>query len=211
MVSGEGKMTISNYLKAAFFTGACLISSSSFAYLLTDGITEVGEVDQILSSTYLDNSSDAAEAALLGIEEDQLFKIEEDALDLQAVDCSPAGVSDCDDSVIAQFLGDGVVGDLFVVKVGNLAGGKPNPSVPNTFVVENSALGEWAVVSLIDLIGEDLFDKMLGDSTLEALLADGENFKISHYAAAVPEPSTMLLMVTGLLGLGFASKKKKQA
>ena len=64
-------------------------------------------------------------------------------MDLQMVDC-PDGDTDCDISVVAQYLGDDVTGGLFVVKIGNLSNEKPDPSVPNTFIYDNNNLQDWA-------------------------------------------------------------------
>ena len=177
-----------------------LISSSSWA-LMINGTTNVGNIDAIIDSKSLGNSSVAQEEAwvesVLGI--DVAFEYKNDGtFSWVAVDNQPTvyvekknGKKELIDTIFAQALSTDP--DYFLVKLG---GG--NFSGDTHVLYNNAASLSYAVIDLVAL-GQG--------ATIDIA-------RISHIAefdgTSVPAPAPLALLSLGLLGM-VASRRKNKA
>jgi hypothetical protein len=160
------------------------MSSNTWAVLIID----VGSLDTFIASTgSLINSSSAVEEAWVETE------LGIDINYTQLEDTASGGANwelVTDDGIgdsYAFFFGDSSTISHYIVKTGTLEGQNEN-----WFLFENNASLDWAYIELqtdgysIDNIG-----------------------KISHVGTLdVPEPSTLILLSLGLLGLRFGRRKR---
>jgi hypothetical protein len=105
----------------------------------------------------------------------------------------------------------------------NFNGGSPNYGIWNTppdnfgsfsLVLQGSDLGSLTTASFLSLLS-DLDDKK-GDpqyfiARYQAVGPDGEGSDVAIPNGVVPEPSTFVLLATGIAGVAFLSRRKKSA
>lgn len=180
-------------MKRSRFTGmvlSVLLAFASSGWALT--LADVGTVDEKIAQTYLANSSDANELAwvrsILGEDTYMNTKYDVTGSDWQMV-------TDADNTYALNLQSDPPA-THFLVKIG--IGGNDSTDQDTHFLFENKASYEWAVVALVDLG--------------YAVSIKGVD-RISHIDefGAVPEPGTILLLGSGLLGLGLYGRKRAKA
>jgi hypothetical protein len=170
------------------------VSGSAAAYLYVEfggTLTDVGSIDNLVDTDTLKNSNEAVELQFIndyvekqggiGYTDDQYWKM----------DYEPTwfSVSDTDGEYTNvhafQLLHDP---DYYLIKTGN--------ADYSHWLFENSGELRWAVINFDD----------------EELQSIGNTGKISHWGedgvAPVPEPATMLLFGTGLIGLAGIGRRK---
>lgn len=154
-------------------------SANSWAYMV--GATDVGDVDSILFTTSLSNSSEAAEEAwvesVLGFDVNFDYK-NDGAFSWNLVD----GETDIFEQALS------FDPEYYLVKLGN-----GSFSGDTHVLYDNAASLSFAVIGLTAL-GQGV--------TIDIT-------RVSHIAEySIPEPGTLALFGMGLLGLAFASRKK---
>ena len=168
----------------------------SYAYSIGtgDSLTDVGEVDKFIRSAKLENSGEDQErlwvTKILGFEVFFLSKLNFDERDL---DSWVSVKSDNDKNIYAFSTPE--MPEYFLIKTGN--NNKDNSGVDLThFLFKNNVGFDWAVVDLTQF-GDDYTIKNIG--------------KLSHLTkfevVSMPEPSALLLLGAGLLGLGFVARR----
>ena len=144
-------------------------------------MTDVGSVDTLIFADYLGDSGNATEIKF--IEDNSTFVVPYYA----QFDTVEGDWKNVEGTIWAYDFGK-LGTDLFVIKTGNL---KLNPEL-NTFLYKNVASRQYAVIGFAD------FGTAMNAG------------KISYIGAPVPEPSTVLLLCIGLLGLGWYGRKRKK-
>jgi len=161
------------------------MSSNSWAVLIFDA----GTKDVLLASTTLSNSSYADEEAW--IESFLNFDIIYTKLDAATGESGLwEAVTDGNAGDFAFDFGSGLDIDYFLVKTGT-----PTGIEATHFLFDNLSSFQWAYVNLSDFGTIDLNNIGV----------------ISHVGTStgtVPEPSTIVLLSLGLLGLGFNRRKR---
>ena len=184
-----------------------VFSGGSAMALYLDDNTKVGEFDKWLAGDSLGNSSDAEEIAWVNTELKKLglmFSGDEYTKDDYYKDEGMAdnwfnvyeyeNDEDYLDNVYAYSLVTSPPPEFYLLKLG---GGNYTGVTHNLY--ENLAQLEWAVIDL---------GALWGDATIDIT-------RISHVSefgegtAPVPEPATMLLFGTGLIGLAGLRARKK--
>jgi len=153
-------------------------------------MSTVGQVDTLIGSTNLGNSGEATEIGWVkSVLHDPALQIvakyEDANMVWQRVDYQPTIYA-------INYPNQNVA--YFLIKLGNIAPGSKDKTIPDTFLFQNQASLAWGVINLSTIAPGYEFDI----------------YKVSHVTAisAVPEPGAMLLLGVGLLGLGIASRRK---
>jgi hypothetical protein len=144
-------------------------------------MTDVVSVDKLIFADNLGNSSNATEIKF--IEDHSTFVVPYYA----KFDTGEGDWTNVEGTIWAYDFGT-LGTDLFVIKTGNLK----LKSAVDTFLYKTVASRQYAVIDFADF-GTEM-----------------NAGKISHIGAPVPEPSTILLLGSGLLGLGWYGRKRKK-
>ncbi len=212
-VTGTGALTFSSALTSALNTGTVAVSAYGGAdadiTLRADGTYQTVTVGaQISSITYDDVTNQVISVQTAGgARQDAIFKagvsnggwVEVGNLDVNLQTKEIFG------TVVGQSLAGVNVnwsGKLFTI--GTLAG--------DTVFQEGTALTQINTLALTTAgfaeIKKALDLQFLGDISLQAASADFGNINSSLTVTAVPEPSTYALMGLGLVGIGFAARRR---
>ena len=164
------------------------LTSNSYAILLEDG-TDVGSVDTLLTVDTLANSGDTTETTFVN---DYLASIDLDPVDFitKVEENLPVLVTDMTDVYAVDISTDPTsVADYFLVKNSTYAA-----------LYENLADLDWAVFDVSELPdGMNLPDLTVSHITL------------FDSTASVPEPGILAVFGVGLIGLGFARRRRNAA
>lgn len=194
----------------ALLAGAILMmATSAMALTINLGTTDVGDLDYLMAYTVLDDSSPATEntwAAPIVLTEDGNVV----TFDVQT-SSTESNWKTTDQEGVYAFALSGLQ-DYFIIKTGSLYVGNPSGQPPlasqyEHFLYRNNAQDSWAVIDLFELYGDNYLEYLdsfqVNEGKISHVTTEGGNIP-------VPEPTTMLLLGSGLLGLAWYGRKRKQ-
>jgi hypothetical protein len=205
-------------LFASLAAGMFLLGPGGMAKALTiqSGATDVGGLDTILYYDHLANSGDQSEVdwvnGLLGTsytKDNDYVKV-----DKPGTGWSSITFYQVDNSTNTFAYDLSRDGGYFLLKLGNITIDPKNNNitVPDYFLYRNDPSSKWAVFSL-DGIRTSLTNYFASNNITGYSVDNFTIDKISHigeFGSPVPEPATMLLFGTGIVGLVGAYRRKKK-
>lgn len=167
----------------SFIFGSLILTGPAWSSDYFIGSTNVGGLDSFVTSINLGNSSEATEAKWIA---DYLKLRSVEVTKIDANPWQPTG----SEGVYAWDFGSFEPG-YFYVKLGNIGNGSPSTS-PDHWLFKNVSDLSWGV---IELTGGGYSIANIG--------------KVSHVGfTSVPEPATLALLGFGLIGVGWATRRR---
>jgi hypothetical protein len=183
-------MKNSTKLFVVFFLVFCFSSTAhALMYTIDNGNTDVGYLDVIKASAEAKNAKDREAFFQTVVGTDTPFSKDEGMGD-KSIDPYPWVVADQSPNVVvydfAPHFGS-ILPDFYLLKFG-----KSIESSQRSVILENVGNLQYAVIDL-SAFGEKV-----------------DMYAISSITVPVPEPSTLLFLGCGLLGLGWYGRKRKK-
>ncbi len=172
----------------------CLLAAGGTASALTinSGSTDVGGRDSLVSSTQLANSNPATETAWINSVLGANFVVVYETINFGS---EQASFWQQTDEIGTWAMNTPALPTHFMIKTGKIG----TPDYRN-FLFSNQADMEWAVVNLLDDF----------DITSSSNISKFSHIGLMNGAIPTPEPSTMLLLGSGIVGLAWLGRRRKQ-